>query len=737
MKFIILIIGILFSLQSFAVSGVQNNYSVGKTLTVAGGKVTSLNKVDGSFESGVTGWVASVGTITASASAELEGAYVGTWSGTGVGTLDLQWTASASNTYEASSWVKPDVYSDYTICAVVNSIENGCQILSANTWKQYAVVADSINASSFYLRLKHNGAGAFSVALDDAKIKLNDFKNVNVVEQESVTYTGYSSGTSPVVFKTKDTVRSNESKLISVSTVGAVGTASKYTILKDCDVTVTVSGYSSSANLWIDLGHYNSSNIPIKRYQNETPSATLGANITASMRVKAGDNFIVVAPSALFDSSVYTSFSITASAVSDNVVQSGQIDRVGETIYSIQSTAPKGFISAQGSILGKTSGSHQGSEYKALYDYAWIVSTTTAGEPYLISSAKGSSSQADWDAGKTITINESGLFTRASGGNAGSVGAKQLDAFQGHYHQTQFPESATPATSGNRVVHGSNSDSGGITAGIGSPITDGTNGTPRIAAETRPINIAKYVYIRYTATLPDLYALPTSKENRFSAKILNSGSASLGSTSSDFITSITRNSTGLVTVDYSKLGLTVAPNVNATILGTLVAKINSVSTTQAVIETRNVSLTVTDSDFFIQLEKQGADYVAPSVFVGNIQPDWQYNLTVTGGSSWATPRAVGVITKTANGSYYLDFSIVGTTSSVSSLDITFSGVTFKNVAGFNQGITVVTNGATYSRGIVNPNASIISLSAGAPVTEWRISGKVELESKPTWAVNTP
>ncbi len=65
----------------------------------------------------------------------------------------------------------------------------------------------------------------------------------------------------------------------------------------------------------------------------------------------------------------------------------------------------------------------------------WKVAQTTAGEPYVISSAKGTDALTDWNANKTITMDESGLFTRAyKSGTSGAVGAKQLDAFQGHWH---------------------------------------------------------------------------------------------------------------------------------------------------------------------------------------------------------------------------------------------------------------------------------------------------------------
>lgn len=91
MRFLNLILILLMWTEAvFAVSTTDNNKVVGKTLKVALEYVTSMSKIDGSFESGNTGWVSSVGTITPTASTEFQGNYKGLWSATGTGTLDLQ-----------------------------------------------------------------------------------------------------------------------------------------------------------------------------------------------------------------------------------------------------------------------------------------------------------------------------------------------------------------------------------------------------------------------------------------------------------------------------------------------------------------------------------------------------------------------------------------------------------------------------------------------------------------------
>jgi hypothetical protein len=161
---------------------------------------------------------------------------------------------------------------------------------------------------------------------------------------------------------------------------------------------------------------------------------------------------------------------------------------VGETKYLIDTIAPRGYIPANGVSIGKTSGTYTGNDYLLLYQKLWSKALATAGQPYVVSAAKGATAQVDWDAGKTITIDESGLFTRASGGNAGTVGSKQTDDFKSHTH------TVTPVNFG---ISGSSGGLAGTAANTAATTTvrsvDNIGGT-----ETRPVNVAKYVFIRYS-----------------------------------------------------------------------------------------------------------------------------------------------------------------------------------------------------------------------------------------------
>ena len=239
-----LILLLLTIFNSAYASNVTNSVTIGKTLSVAGNKITSMNRVDGSFESSTTGWVASVGTIVRTASTEFQGSYKGVWSGTGTGTLDLQWSATASNTYDLNAQVRT-ADSDMQICAYVNGYENGCETFSARNITKLSKIASSWLGSSFYLRLKHTGSDAFSVEVDDGKIDPWSENYVNTVSQESFVATNnngaeITAGVTDIPFITTESS--------TLSELGTFTNNTTYTAKRDQQVTVTARAHYSSAS---------------------------------------------------------------------------------------------------------------------------------------------------------------------------------------------------------------------------------------------------------------------------------------------------------------------------------------------------------------------------------------------------------------------------------------------------------------------------------------------------------
>lgn len=121
---------------------------------------------------------------------------------------------------------------------------------------------------------------------------------------------------------------------------------------------------------------------------------------------------------------------------------------------------------------------------------------------YVYTQYPGTSDPATLFGGTWLNITSlyAGLFFRAEGGSSLAFNAgNQLDAFQGHVHDW----------SGNTSGGGGNGNSGiwGVTnvnnagSGISTPRPDGTNGTPRTASETRPVNTTIRIWQRSGGTL--------------------------------------------------------------------------------------------------------------------------------------------------------------------------------------------------------------------------------------------
>ena len=155
----------------------------------------------------------------------------------------------------------------------------------------------------------------------------------------------------------------------------------------------------------------------------------------------------------------------TGTVTGVNILQTAGVP-AGAIMAFAMNSAPSGWLSANGSAVSRTT-------YATLF--------TAIGTTY--GSGNGST---------TFNLpNLSGIFVRASGSQVidgitynKSFANKEGDAFQGHHHDNN----AVNRPGGGTVVNGSAISIGA--ASVTDPITDGVNGTPRTASETRPANIA-------------------------------------------------------------------------------------------------------------------------------------------------------------------------------------------------------------------------------------------------------
>lgn len=138
--------------------------------------------------------------------------------------------------------------------------------------------------------------------------------------------------------------------------------------------------------------------------------------------------------------------------------------------YPTQRVIPAGFLIADGRSLKK-------SEYLELFNVLGYV-YGGSGENF------------------NLPNFSDGKFMRSIGGNAAGLGVVQQDAFQGHFHKWKDSTTVVGWTynaAGNTSNHFGNRDND---SAVAEPKTDGVNGEPRTANETRPLNMSVVVLIK-------------------------------------------------------------------------------------------------------------------------------------------------------------------------------------------------------------------------------------------------
>jgi len=200
------------------------------------------------------------------------------------------------------------------------------------------------------------------------------------------------------------------------------------------------------------------------------------ANVTSA---KIADGAITQAK--IVDANVTTAKIANGAITQEKLNASVTLVPTGAVMAFAMNSAPSGWLAANGNEYSKTG------TYAALFGLIGTIYGETNGT------------------GGTGTTHFRvpdlrGYFVRGSGTNldatvSGTFGAKQNDAFQGHRHSLLANTFLITSASSNWVQGGSPSVNNSTT-GIGDPSTDGTNGTPRTANETRPRNIAMLYCIK-------------------------------------------------------------------------------------------------------------------------------------------------------------------------------------------------------------------------------------------------
>lgn len=168
-------------------------------------------------------------------------------------------------------------------------------------------------------------------------------------------------------------------------------------------------------------------------------------------------------------------FGTSINDIKDFAVSGLALSPIGSVISFASSSAPAGYLECDGSSISRTT-------YADLFA---VISTTwgvgDGSTTFNIPDLRGEFIRG-FDNGRGIDVGR-------------SFASSQGDAFQGHYHNMQANNSSGSA--GNGGSYTTQAITNTRTNLITAPITDGTNGTPRTAAETRPRNFAILYCIKY------------------------------------------------------------------------------------------------------------------------------------------------------------------------------------------------------------------------------------------------
>ena len=143
-------------------------------------------------------------------------------------------------------------------------------------------------------------------------------------------------------------------------------------------------------------------------------------------------------------------------------------------------TAPTGWIICNGAAVSRTV------TYAALFGVigtAWGVGdgSSTFNLPDL----------------RAAFLRGAGTSTIFSEDHATTFGAVENDQLQGHYHRFHAIDDYSSVNSNWNNGRDGGANSSGYVLGVYEPITDGTNGTPRVGLETRPNNIGVNYCIKF------------------------------------------------------------------------------------------------------------------------------------------------------------------------------------------------------------------------------------------------
>ena len=179
--------------------------------------------------------------------------------------------------------------------------------------------------------------------------------------------------------------------------------------------------------------------------------------------------------------------------------------------FPLRTALPVGFVAADGQTLLRDTypdawNEVNNSRVPIVTDALWNSDVTLRGS---FTTGDGSTTFRIPDYNGKSSGSLGAVFLRGDGAmSSGTNGVIQKDAFQGHFHQMPPAFSAAANTSGGNGGMMTPQNNGSLSTAA--PITDGINGTPRTASETRPLNVTGCYAVKLFGAVTTQAMLDTS-----------------------------------------------------------------------------------------------------------------------------------------------------------------------------------------------------------------------------------
>lgn len=346
-------------------------------------------------------------------------------------------------------------------------------IANANVDAAAAIAYSKLNLGTSILNSDINASAAIAysklAALTVSRLLVSDGSGIVSASSVTSTEAGYLSGVTSAI-QTQINTKAPSASPTFTGTVTTPATASRAL------VTGASSELAAATTTATEIGYVNGVTSAI---QTQLDAKQLRSTLTAK-----GDLYVATASNTVARQAIGSDGQVlTADSAQTNGLKWAAAGgrSTGELFMTAATTCPTGSVHADGTNALRTGGTECGG---GACDNLFAAISTTYG------AADGT--HFNFPDTRGVFIRGAGTQTISAINYVGTQGTTQGDQMQGHAHNYERSNHSTDAVAGANRVTSIND----TTTASSSPITDGSNGTPRVGSETRPANITlKYCII--------------------------------------------------------------------------------------------------------------------------------------------------------------------------------------------------------------------------------------------------